>query len=322
MRRYASDIEHMNTNIQKLRDLIEYKERQANDSESRERQALIMNQQLQNELKMAKDEVKKFSSMLLHRETRYNHEAKRKEQEIAKLKERLLKVLTEAKSGHHRNHVSIEVIGDMIDKPGGKPRGRWKNEDEDLKRGDDLLQRVILGNQNQQDTLANECELLQNQMTQMLRDLSSHVGQDLNPDIAKLPSTCEAFQIEWTSLLDKIAPPKETTAKTYERADTITGDILENNFSLGTFVPLSDVKHTAPPGWVSRAQCTLPPTGKAETVKLRAVSATSDKPRPRSTHLSPYRGMQANRTQTPNVGRSQTGSRCGSLSPTSVSPTR
>ena len=95
-------------------------------------------------------------------------------------------------------------------------------------------------------------------------------------------------------------------------------DTIEENLVLNTFVPLSEVKHSAPPGWVSKIHCTLPPTGKAETVKLRTMQ--NDRPRPRSTHLSPYRN-QSNRNSA--VGKMiRHSSRCGSLSPTSVSPTR
>ena len=63
-------------------------------------------QQLQVDLKMSKDEVKRFSSMLLHRESRFTHDIKKKDQELGKLKERLLKVISETKNGA-RNHVSI-----------------------------------------------------------------------------------------------------------------------------------------------------------------------------------------------------------------------
>ena len=118
-------------------------------------------------------------------------------------------------------------------------------------------------------------------------------------------------------------------------------DKLEEKIVLNTFVPLSDVKHSAPPGWVSKAHCTLPPTGKAETVKLRTLhdssssgintagqSTSSEKFRPRSTHLSPYRNQQSNGCRIGNVTNNVPGkvirhsSRCGSLSPSSVSPTR
>ena len=116
---------------------------------------------------------------------------------------------------------------------------------------------------------------------------------------------------------------------------------LEEKIVLNTFVPLSDVKHSAPPGWVSKSNSTtLPPTGKAETVKLRTLynsssSGTSGgqtseiRPRPRSTNLSPYRNQQSNSSRIGNAITNNVpgkvirhSSRCGSLSPSSVSPTR
>ena len=90
----------------KLKDLLDYKDKQINEIDSKERQALLANQQIQLELKLSKEETKRFSSMLLHRESRFSHDTKKKDQEIFKLKERLLKVISETKNGA-RNHVSI-----------------------------------------------------------------------------------------------------------------------------------------------------------------------------------------------------------------------
>ena len=105
-----------------------------------------------------------------------------------------------------------------------------------------------------------------------------------------------------------------------------TEELLTDQFSLDTFVPLSEVKHTAPPGWVSRANCTLPPKpiGKAENIKLRSSGGVNtEKPRPRSSHLSPYRGMQVAPSQNQAMYKTaKTSSRSGSMSPTSTSPTR
>ena len=52
----------MNINAQRLRDLIEYKERQAHAAESNEKQTMLVNAQIQTDLKKAKDEIKKLSS--------------------------------------------------------------------------------------------------------------------------------------------------------------------------------------------------------------------------------------------------------------------
>lgn len=315
----------MHGNSQRLRDLIEYKERQAADSESRERQTLVINQKLQADLKLAKEEIKKLSSMVLHRETRFNHEAKKKDQEIAKLKERLLKVIGEAKQNQVPS-LSIEVIGDMLEKSNGMGRSRWKNDADDQRRGDELLQKAIDAYQERQDNLTSELAYLQELVASMMADISGHVGQDT---CIELPNNFDAIREEWQSLITKIgiSTTKSSSSTSESQNNCQLSEMLADHFKLDTFVPLSEVKHAAPPGWVSRAQCTLPPTGKAETVKLRTSGATSSgsdsRPRPRSSHLSPYRGMQAPVAHNQAVYRSaKSSSRCGSMSPTSASPTR
>ena len=68
----------MNINAQRLRDLIEYKERQAHAAESNEKQTMLVNAQIQMDLKKAKDEIKKLSStyvltyLLTFHDTEYN----------------------------------------------------------------------------------------------------------------------------------------------------------------------------------------------------------------------------------------------------------
>lgn len=302
--------------------MIEYKERQASDLECREKQAQESCTQFRNELKVAKDEIKKLSSLVLNREGRFNHEAKKKDQELCKLKERLLKVMsTETKqvgTTSSRQGISIEVVGHWVEKAEGQTRGRWRTENEDQKRGDELLQKVILANQERNGFLAQELHNLQEKLNYFLVQLSTQVGQELRLPTF-LPTHSEAFSREWQAILLKVkgALPTDSRAENIENNDQHQS--VQEAFNLSSFVPLSEVKHTAPPEWVSRAAFTLPPSGKAETVKLRGGSSES-KPRPKSSHVSPYRGMQA-RNNTPNY-RSKPSYRSGSMSPNSTSPTR
>ena len=67
--------------------------------------------QLRSDLKMAKDEIKKLSSLVLNREGRYNHEVKKKDQELARLKERLLKAISDAKQGYQSSSNTGISIG-------------------------------------------------------------------------------------------------------------------------------------------------------------------------------------------------------------------
>lgn len=301
IRKLHSDVEQLHINAQRLRDLIEYKERQAHAAENNEKQTMVANTQIQSDLKKAKDEIKKLSSTVLLRESRFIHEAKRRDQEIGKLKERLLKVMSEAKQQGVAQYgsMSIEIIGDLANKPDGKSRGRWQNDLEDQKRGDDLLQRAFDAYEERQEALANEVTKLQTTIS-TLTENGPQNGEGCN---SMNVGAVAAAHNEWTE------------------------DALSEHFSLGTFVPLSEVKHTAPPGWVSRAHCTLPPrpiTGKAETIKLRSSGGgLSERPRPRSSHLSPYRGMQVTPPQNQVMYKTaKTSSRSGSMSPTSASPTR
>ena len=217
-----------------------------------------------------------------------------------------------------RQGISIEVVGHWVEKAEGQTRGRWRTENEDQKRGDELLQKVILANQERNGFLAQELHNLQEKLNYFLVQLSTQVGQELRLPTF-LPTHSEAFSREWQAILLKVkgALPPDSRAENIENNDQHQS--VQEAFNLSSFVPLSEVKHTAPPEWVSRAAFTLPPSGKAETVKLRGGSSES-KPRPKSSHVSPYRGMQA-RNNTPNY-RSKPSYRSGSMSPNSTSPTR
>ena len=217
-----------------------------------------------------------------------------------------------------RQGISIEVVGHWVEKAEGQTRGRWRTENEDQKRGDELLQKVILANQERNGFLAQELHNLQEKLNYFLVQLSTQVGQELRLPTF-MPTHSEAFSREWQAILLKVkgALPPDSRAENIENNDQHQS--VQEAFNLSSFVPLSEVKHTAPPEWVSRAAFTLPPSGKAETVKLRGGSSES-KPRPKSSHVSPYRGMQA-RNNTPNY-RSKPSYRSGSMSPNSTSPTR
>ena len=83
----------------KKRDELAQRERMIAESREHERQASEMVEAGNAKLKSAKEEIRKLMSVLLQRETKYSHEIRRVEQESAKLKERLNKVLMEKGEG-------------------------------------------------------------------------------------------------------------------------------------------------------------------------------------------------------------------------------
>ena len=69
----------------------------------------------------------------------------------------------------------------MAEKPDGKSRGRWRNDFEDQKRGDELLQRAFDAYQERQEALANEVTKLQNKISTMAETTEENIaaGKDL-----------------------------------------------------------------------------------------------------------------------------------------------
>ena len=139
-RRAASDRERLVASGQRQREMLELRERAVAESSEKERQASEAMETGQSRLKGAKEEVRRLMSVLLQRETKYSHEIRRAEQESARLKERLLKVLVEKGEGKGSG-VSLETSGSL---PGPRgPRSRWATEQRAGQREEDLFRHVL-----------------------------------------------------------------------------------------------------------------------------------------------------------------------------------
>ena len=139
-RRAASDRERLVVSSQRQQQMLELRERAVAESSEKERQASEAVESGQSRLKGAKEEVRRLMSVLLQRETKYSHEIRRSEQESARLKERLLKVLVEKGEGKGSG-VSLETSGTL---PGARgPRGRWATEKRAGEREEELFRHVL-----------------------------------------------------------------------------------------------------------------------------------------------------------------------------------
>ena len=98
-RRAASDRERLLSTAVKQREEMEQRERMIAEAKEQERQAGEAVEAGNLRLKAAKEEIRKLMSVLMQREAKYSHEIRRAEQEAAKLKERLVKVLMEKGEG-------------------------------------------------------------------------------------------------------------------------------------------------------------------------------------------------------------------------------
>lgn len=157
-RRAASDRERLLSSAAKQRAELEARDRAVAEAREHERQASELVEASSRQLKAAKEEVRKLMSvllqvrdyhaantgrviLLLQREAKYSHEIRRAEQESAKLKERLVKVLMEKGEGKGVGVATLAVTGAV---PGGRgARAQWNTEQSAARREEDLVRRVM-----------------------------------------------------------------------------------------------------------------------------------------------------------------------------------
>ncbi|KAM9790592.1 synovial sarcoma, X breakpoint 2 interacting protein a isoform 3-T5 [Syngnathus typhle] len=101
-------------------DQLELSIREKSGLHETERQLQLKIKTLQSCLKTEKDEVQKLHSIVASRASQYNHDAKRKERESAKLKERLSQLLVDRRD----RKLAIDVLN-CIGRADGK-RSHWK----------------------------------------------------------------------------------------------------------------------------------------------------------------------------------------------------
>ncbi|KAM9790588.1 synovial sarcoma, X breakpoint 2 interacting protein a isoform 1-T3 [Syngnathus typhle] len=116
----SSTLDHMQMSNSRLRDQLELSIREKSGLHETERQLQLKIKTLQSCLKTEKDEVQKLHSIVASRASQYNHDAKRKERESAKLKERLSQLLVDRRD----RKLAIDVLN-CIGRADGK-RSHWK----------------------------------------------------------------------------------------------------------------------------------------------------------------------------------------------------
>ena len=89
-----------------------------------------------------KFQLKRLNSTLSQRDSQWSHDVKRRDAELSKLKERLMRLLTDKSargsgnnnnsSSNNNNNNSIEQGGIemsyFLEKPDGRQRARWRND--------------------------------------------------------------------------------------------------------------------------------------------------------------------------------------------------
>ncbi|XP_053351666.1 synovial sarcoma, X breakpoint 2 interacting protein a isoform X1 [Clarias gariepinus] len=163
----CSDLEHLQHNNSRLKDQLEHTRRENSGLHEGERQLHLKIRTLQSCLKSEKEEVQKLQSIIASRATQYNHDAKRKERECTKLKERLNQLLVDKRD----KKLAIDVVN-CVSRSDGK-RGMWKTSRMEARHEGEMYQALLRDYEVRQQTLMQENAELKTLLQHMKKDMMS-----------------------------------------------------------------------------------------------------------------------------------------------------
>ncbi|XP_075877779.1 synovial sarcoma, X breakpoint 2 interacting protein a isoform X2 [Nelusetta ayraudi] len=163
--RKTSLLEHMQMNNSRLKDQLELSMREKSGLHETERQLQLKIKTLQSCLKTEKDEVQKLQSIIASRATQYSHDAKRKEREAAKLKERLSQLLVDRKD----KKLAIDVLN-CLGRADGK-RSHWKTAKATASHEGEMYKSLLSDYEASQRSLMLENAELKKVLQQMKKDM-------------------------------------------------------------------------------------------------------------------------------------------------------
>ena len=169
----AVERDRLATNSSRQREELNHRERIIAETKEQGRQASEMAENGNLKLKAAKEEIRKLMSVLLQREAKYSHEIRRSEQETARLKERLVKVLMEKGEGRGVGVNLLTLSGPVPGARGG--RAQWQTGTSGARREDELFRKVI-EEMTKREAAAAEINLT---LETALSDLSAAVRESL-----------------------------------------------------------------------------------------------------------------------------------------------
>ncbi|XP_022046844.2 synovial sarcoma, X breakpoint 2 interacting protein a [Acanthochromis polyacanthus] len=174
--RKSSTLEHVQMSNTRLKDQLELSIREKSGLHETERQLQLKIKTLQSCLKTEKDEVQKLQSVIASRASQYSHDAKRKEREAVKLKERLSQLLVDRKD----KKLAIDVLN-CLGRADGKRR-HWKTTKATSSHENEMYKSLLSDYEASQRSLMLENAELKKVLQQMKKEMM-HILSPRQPSI-------------------------------------------------------------------------------------------------------------------------------------------
>ncbi|KAK5860142.1 hypothetical protein PBY51_021639 [Eleginops maclovinus] len=161
----SSNLDHIQMNNSRLKDQLELSIREKSGLHETERQLQLKIKTLQSCLKTEKDEVQKLQSIIASRASQYSHDAKRKEREAAKLRERLSQLLVDRKD----KKLAMDVLN-SLGRSDGK-RSHWKTTKTTASHEGEMYKSLLNDYEASQRSLVLENAELKKVLQQMKKEM-------------------------------------------------------------------------------------------------------------------------------------------------------
>ncbi|XP_015225430.1 PREDICTED: afadin- and alpha-actinin-binding protein-like [Cyprinodon variegatus] len=161
----SSTLEHLQISNSRLKDQLELSKRENSGLHETERQLQLKIKTLQSCLKTEKEEVQKLQSIISSRASQYSHDAKRKEREALKLKERLSQLLVDRKD----KKIAIDVLN-CLGRSDGK-RSVWRTAKLVASHESDMYKTLLSDYETSQKALIMENAELKKVLQQMKKEM-------------------------------------------------------------------------------------------------------------------------------------------------------
>ncbi|XP_061680116.1 afadin- and alpha-actinin-binding protein-like isoform X2 [Syngnathoides biaculeatus] len=163
--KWSNNVDSLQLSCTQLKEQLELSKRENMGVVERERQLQLKVKTMQNCLKNEKEETHKLQNIVSSRASQYNHEMKRKERELNKLKERLNQLLVDKKD----KRLAID-ISNKLGRADGK-RSLWKTEKTEAKHEGEMYKSLLRDYESRQGQLLLENAELRKVLKQMKKDM-------------------------------------------------------------------------------------------------------------------------------------------------------
>ncbi|XP_019619685.1 PREDICTED: afadin- and alpha-actinin-binding protein-like isoform X2 [Branchiostoma belcheri] len=165
--KYSAEIRHLENTQQHLKDQITSSEQDQAIRQERHRQLQSDLVDQEKKTKKLQDEVRKLKSVLQSRDTQFRHDLRKKEREMARVKDRL-HALAEKKKERRQG---IEILNVVPRGDGG--RKTWKTSKEEKKSQEELHRSIVANYEEREKELRTENQELRETLTFLQQEVST-----------------------------------------------------------------------------------------------------------------------------------------------------